>query len=678
MRLFERIILIIVLCHFSITLAAESDSIHFYISPDGNDNWSGQLVSPKPDTSDGPFATIQRARDAIRELKLAGEFDAPVTVFLRSGYYFLTEPLFFEPQDSGETSQKITYRAYPGEQPVISGGHRLENWEHVRNNRWKCQVPWVSQDRIFQQLFINDERRFRARTPNEGYYRVRENIGLPPNASYNTPQDKFKFFPGDIIAGWRNLNDVEIVVLHFWVDTHLPIDSVDIENQIVRFSKKSRRRFTDDFSQNGARYYVDNVYAGMDQDGEWYLEQDTGMLTYLAKEEENLNQAEVFAPDADQLFIVQGQPGGPFVQNLRFEGLTFKHTDWQLPPDDAGDHQAADTVPAALHFIGSRNINVTNCRFENMGTCAAEVIDGCRHIRITHNKIKDLAGGGIKISGGRAGSDSVLHTNHITVADNTIGELGRLFHSSVGILLRHASDNNISHNEIYDLYYTGISVGWEWGYKPSAAYNNHITYNHIHHVGQDLLSDMGGVYLLGISPGTVVRNNLIHDISSHGYGGWGIYTDEGSTDILIEDNVVYNTKSAGFHQHYGRENVIQNNIFAFGQTAQVMRTRAEDHLSFTFRRNIVYWKDAPLLGKNWQGSGYKMDYNLYYRTDNKPVTFNGMSFAEWQKRGQDIHSKIADPLFKDPQSYNFELLPESPAFDLGFDLIDLTTVGPRE
>ncbi len=130
--------------------------------------------------------------------------------------------------------------------------------------------------------------------------------------------------------------------------------------------------------------------------------------------------------------------------------------------------------------------------------------------------------------------------------------------------MRHAAGNRIAHNHIHDLFYSGISVGWSWGYGESVARDNAIAHNHVHDVGQGLLSDLGGIYLLGVSAGTTVRNNLVHDVRRYHYGGWGIYPDEGTSHVVIEDNVCYDTDSQALHQHYGRENLVRNNIFAWG------------------------------------------------------------------------------------------------------------------
>jgi parallel beta-helix repeat protein len=244
-----------------------------------------------------------------------------------------------------------------------------------------------------------------------------------------------------------------------------------------------------------------------------------------------------------------------------------------------------------------------------------------------------------------------------------------------------SADNRIAHNHIHDTYYSAISVGWTWGYGKTNARGNVIEYNLCHDLGRGLLSDMGGIYTLGVQPGTIIRHNVFHDVTSYDYGGWGIYPDEGSSHLLIEDNVVYNTKSGGFHQHYGEDNTVRNNVFAlaFGDQGQVIRTRREDHVSFTFEGNIVYWEHGPLLGSNWEGDDtYKIDRNLYWKKGGGTFDLAGASLEDWRKRGHDAHSVIADPLFIAPERGNFRLKPNSPAAQIGFKPIDTSRVGPRK
>ena len=147
--------------------------------------------------------------------------------------------------------------------------------------------------------------------------------------------------------------------------------------------------------------------------------------------------------------------------------------------------------------------------------------------------------------------------------------------------------------------------------------------------------------------------------------------------MLIENNIVYNCKSAGFHQHYGRENIVRNTIWAFNRENELMRTRVEPHISFIFERNIVYFNQGRLLGSNWSGGQYTMRGNLYYDTRGKDIRFAGQSFDEWQAAGKDKGSIIADPLSVNASNFDFRLTPNLPALKLGFQPIDMSTVGPR-
>jgi hypothetical protein len=186
---------------------------------------------------------------------------------------------------------------------------------------------------------------------------------------------------------------------------------------------------------------------------------------------------------------------------------------------------------------------------------------------------------------------------------------------------------------------------------------------------------MAGVYTLGVSPGT-----RIHDIVcySRGYGGWGLYTDEGSSDIVMENNLVYRAYSGSFHQHYGRENRIRNNIFACATEGQIQRTRSEPHIPLFFEHNIVYWTNkSQVLGNYWDNQA-RFDYNLYWNPAGKPIRFfdNATSYQQWQEQfGQDQHSLVADPLFVAPEKDDFRLKDRSPALDIGFKPFDSSKAG---
>jgi hypothetical protein len=260
-----------------------------------------------------------------------------------------------------------------------------------------------------------------------------------------------------------------------------------------------------------------------------------------------------------------------------------------------------------------------------------------------------------------------------------------MFHSAVGVWIGQSSDNIIRHNDIGDLFYTGISIGWTWGYGKSLAGGNRVELNEVHHIGVKsdgdgpILSDMGGIYTLGKQPGTVILNNRWHDIAGLRYGGWGIYFDEGSSGIVAASNVVWRTTHGGFHQHYGETNIVFNNIFAFGRDAQLQRTRAEPHTSFSFETNIVYFDSGNLLAGDWSGGQFEMDGNVYFdaRAGAGPNTlrFGSDTLDQWRARGHDQNSIVADPLLVVTRENYVQLQTNSPAFKMGFHPIDTSQAG---
>lgn len=664
----------------------------FYVAPNGNDAWSGRRARADRAKGDGPFATLQRARDAVREVKRAhgGRLSQPVTVLVRGGTYRLTEPLVFTPEDSGTPACPVTYAAYRDERPVISGGRRITGWKPITlhgRQLWTVDLPEVRTGNwYFHQLWVNGQCRPRARHPNHGFFRI---TGLPdvtPQTPWDQGQNRFQFAPGEgagapPLRAWENLEDVDVIVLHLWVDVRLAVSRVDEARRVVTFTHSSSRRLTEGGAP--ARYYVENALELLDAPGEWYLNRKTGTLYYLPLPGEELSRAEdngrlpVIAPALPQLVRLDGRPeAGQFVEHLAFRGLTFTHAEWWLPRDDPGDYQAASAVPGAIDGDGVSHCAFEDCTIAHVSQYAIQLARGCRNNAIQACRLFDLGAGGVKIGEPVIRDDPAQQTGDNEITDNEIHAGGRTFHQAVGIWIGQSFGNRIAHNEIHDLYYTGISVGWTWGYGKTLARDNRIEANDVHHLGQGWLSDLGGIYTLGIQPGTVIRGNRFHDIAGYSYGGWGIYFDEGSSQIVAENNLVYRTTHGGFHQHYGRENVVRNNLFALGRDAQIQRSAVEPHRSFTFERNVVYWREGKLLAGSWEGD-VALDHNLYGHAGGGEIRFGDLTWEQWRAQGRDLHSRIAGPLLVDPSKEDFRLQPGSPAWALGFEPLDLSGVGPR-
>jgi hypothetical protein len=619
-----------------------------YISPAGSDAASGMI--------DAPFASLPAALRAARK-RPAGE---PCTIWLRAGTYELAEPVVLTPEDSG-----LAIAAYRRERPVLSGGRRISGWKSV-GGVWETEVK----DWYFRSLFVNGRRAVPARTPNVGsFFRMQgERLSDKPV--------QFKFARGDIQPHWLEEPDSTVVGFEKWTDFRQHIRALGTNDNVVRLSGNAAAHTR----ESGARYFVENTADSLDAAGEWRLDRATGILRYRPLPGEHISEAEVTAPRLSELFVLKGDLAGKKpIRGVVLRGVTFSHTDWVMPNEGYTDSQAAVHVPGDLRAEATVDCVIENCVFEHLGGYAIEFGAACQRNRVVGNTIRDIAAGGIRLGVTNEKNPDAFAANHShLIIDNHLHALGRVNAPAVGVLILQSGTNRVAHNHIHDLYYTAISVGWNWGYQETPCRENIIEFNHMHDIGQGMLSDMGAVYTLGIQHGTVVRNNLIHDVNSFTYGGWGLYPDEGSSSIVWENNIVYRTKSAGFHQHYGRENIVRNNIFAFGKEHQIMRTREEAHISFIFTNNIVYFDSGTLLGSNWKNEKFMMENNIYFDTrKDAEIKFAGASLEQWRGRGHDTNSLIADPLFVAPGKADFRLKKGSPALKRGFRPIDPLDAGVR-
>ena len=319
-----------------------------------------------------------------------------------------------------------------------------------------------------------------------------------------------------------------------------------------------------------------------------------------------------------------------------------------------------------------------NCTFAHIGDYALEVQNGVSHLTVKHCTMTDLGAGGITIYGVNAVPATAEVNHDLIIEDNYIGGYGRIHANGVGIVLRYACDSSLSHNEICDGFYSGISVGWSWGYNPHATNNILVEKNHIYNIGQYMLSDMGGIYTLGLQPGTVLRGNLIHGVYSRTDKAWGLYTDEGSTDIVIENNIAYDVKSEAFHQHYGKDNIVRNNILAFGRDGIVMVSRLEEHNAITLTNNILLSDGAPIYLQHPDNMNMTDDSNLVWNMAGDVFcSSEKLTVADMKARGLFNNVLVADPGFADPKNGDFTLPDDSPAYDIGFRPIDMSDVGIR-
>jgi hypothetical protein len=410
---------------------------------------------------------VGRARDAIRALKreAGGTLSSPVTVAIRSGHYALAAPLELTPEDSGTEQARITYAAYGEETPVLSGGREIGGWtEGTVNDQpcWVVELPEVREGKwSFHELWVDGQRRPRARHPNEGLLVIESVPGADLSTDVFKGQDRFVFAPGDFRAR-ENLEDVDVVVLHYWIGERLAVWGLDAPARTVRFVRPARMRL---FESHGAgspraRYYVENARELLDAPGEWYLDRKAGRLSYQPRPGESIAGFRAIAPALPQLLRLEGRPeAGQFVEHVTFRGLTFAHSEWWPARDDPVGEQAAVRVPGAIRGEGVRACRFEACTVAHVGNYAIELGRGCSRNVVARCQLHDLAAGGVKLGEPTIRPEGPQRSSGNVVEDCHIHDGGHAFHQAVGVWVGQSPDNRVAHNHIHDLDYTGISVG---------------------------------------------------------------------------------------------------------------------------------------------------------------------------------------------------------------------------
>ena len=624
----------------------------------------------------GRISTPQAARDAAR---LATK---PVRIVVEDGVYPLTESIMLGKDDS-----QVTWTA---KNAIFMAGKPITGWQKAGGGLWKAALPDKAMK--FEQLWINGRRVTLARSPNKGYFHITEAVGagvfadLKENMNFHAfsiaqeQYDVLKSIPK------AEREDVLLTVTHAWAVGQCRIKNLNDDVLAVQIKGRARYPFVE--FEPDQRWWAENYRAALDAPGEWFLDKAKGELLYFPLPGEDMTKAEVIAPVVDKFLVIKG------ASDVRFEGITFQYSNHLYPTDGLHDMQAAMTSDGCIVIEDSHAIHFENCEIAHTGLHGILFKNGCSDSSVQHSHLHDLGGGGVYVGETNRPSDERVN-HHISIDDCIIQHGGRLHPSACGVVFTHTQHCAVTHCDIGDFFYTGISAGWNWGYGDTASRETLVENNHIHHLGWAYLSDMGGYYGLGTSPGTVLRGNHVHHIVSHRYGGWGLYNDEGSADTLMENNLVHDTWNAGFHQHYGYFNTVRNNIFAFGHTAQIQASRNEPRLRFRYTNNIVVWDPAsPLLDGgegNWKffdkpERGDPRDSlvfrnNLYWPTDGKKpakLTKDFYTWDEWRKLGRDSGTIFADPMFEDIANRDFRLKPGSPADKIGFKPWDLTLAGVRK
>ena len=559
--------------------ANTSDQINFYVASDGKDS--------NPGTATSPFATLSRARAAVRK-HVSNGLTNNVLVLIRGGTYLQNETLTFGPADSGTEKYSITYAAVPGEKVVLSGGRKITGWRKGPTEIWTAEVPEVKAGGwYFRQLFINEKRATRARTPKSNdkipWWSIKTSAAtLESPPAENVPIPITLTGP---IKAYKNPADVELVYIANNEEGRKRLGSINEKDQTLTLAPPNRwnsRKFLNDWSLSlpaaGKACYLENALEMLDQPGEWYLDRQTGVLSYWPRQGEDLTRDEVIAPVLQKTMLaIVGTHEQP-VMNLRFKGIHAQYVDWPLPPwgymplfccnlqtgtDSKPGHRPMD---ATIEYEFARSCNFTDGGIAHVGGIGLCLRNGTANNHIEGNEICDLGGGGLAAgyansAGGyfyAAPPPGQDEYKGYRISNNYIHHCGMDYYGAVGVLMCATRDAVVSHNLIHDTTYFGIGVAGSQDPKVLFAQNNVFEYNHIFNA-MKVTIDGAALYVTFAQAdrGCLVRGNLIHDTQGNRYAtqgntsfgehppSAGIYLDGNSSGGHYENNVVYRNFAAG-------------------------------------------------------------------------------------------------------------------------------------
>ncbi len=688
----------------------------FYVSKDGNDAWSGKI--PSPSSSDGPFATLERARDEIRKLKNGKEVNIPFTVYVRDGTYTIEKTFLLESEDSGTEDYPITYQSYENEKPVLTGSKTVAEFKPYKGEILQCDLKKNNFDKIiFKQIFFCNKRQIIARYPNLD---VKDPHGgvWAYIASVDTGGVKDHFIcTDDVIKKWTNLEQSEICIFpgYDWAWNIIPIKSANQEKSEIILTKNASYNL-----RIGDRYYVRNLFEELDSPGEWYVDRKNSVLYFWPTSD--IEKGEVRIPVTGTIINIKKS------KNIIFRGFTIENCD-----EDA------------ILIQDCLNCNITKSIIKNCGGWGIK-IEGGKKSGANGNDIFQTGGGGISVDGG---DRKTLEQAENYAVNNYVHHTGIInkWYFSTAISCRGVG-NLVAHNLVHDTPYTGIDFSG----------NEHIIeFNHVHHTNLEQC-DGGCLYSCTFDwtqRGNTIRYNRIHNSGGFGKTGgikdgkftytyprftWGIYLDAPNSGHYVYGNIIWNTPFAAMDNHGGRDNVFENNIlidctpfsplclspsFAYWPTicnklkdncypyspylklypdlADYLNTKPESMTGLKFIRNIVYYTEekSKSIKKNSKGEQIIYHYNTYREDFSKnefdfntiycpsdiqlkvKFSYEGegsklLTWKDWKNLNVDKESIISDPLFIDIKNHNFRLKDESPALKLGFKQIPLDKIGLYE
>jgi centrosomal CEP192-like protein len=703
-----------------------SSTVLLYVATNGSDSWSGTLDAPNQGVTDGPFATLDHARSAIQALDKTGL--TQIAVQVRAGTYYLPATVQFTGADSGTASVPIVYQNYPGESPVFSGGSRVTGWTNTGGNTWTVTLPAATQvfESLFYNGARRLRPRINGYLGGTPY--LRSHTYYAPTQSNNCSIqvtallpgnswecfDRFTYTSADPLSStWKNLKpaagnpcgqpagsgapagDVELLDFEQFSTTIMRVACVDTTNHIVYLTGPTAmpaNHYTEVGYIEGHRYIVENVQDALMLPGQWFLDRSVSPmnLSYLANAGENPNTDTVIVPQLTQLIIASN------LQYVDFEGLTFEHDRFVVPAAGYTSGELEPNWTSALSFQNSQHllfdgikvtqtsgngIEIIACTSANSPTWCVSTSRTAvtSNVTIQNSAFYDIGVAGIRIGEpGTAADNDANVPQSIVVQNNVVSGYGRTLPSAFGIGQGLGHDNLISHNDVFDGYHCAISVTENLAQSPTGhgSFNNTVSFNHVHDLLQGIMNDGGAIRIedgnqFHVATGNRVLNNRIHDVSdasimdSDGYGGHGIYLDNDSGLVDVENNLVYRVSDATIYTPHGPQfsasaSTVKNNIFAFARLAMVRNgtpfdptVPAQPNQEFVLSNNIFLFdrttaSTSPYLTTTQNGPFHVQSGCMY------SVGFPATPYTQFQSYASNLYWRLDGGFASDTKGFEIQ------------------------
>jgi len=679
----------------------------YYVSPAGSDT--------NPGTQNKPFRTIDKARDAVRQL-IATKIIDDVTVYLRDGKYFTDHTICFDERDSGRDGHKVSYKAYPDEKPVIYGGKPVVGWQHWKDSIYRVPVPKGIR---FFRLFENGRSAVMARYPNagSGYGAGLKRIN---NTTVKAPPHWEEYdFSDAQVYGWMGGN---------WFAELRKVNAYDRSTGLLSIDKGSQM-----FGGLNSRIFIQGVPELLDQEGEWCLKPQEGYLYYwprCLKYDNEIDQQLIVIPTVKRILNIQGTTKESRVSHLTFEGITFIGSDftdnWRIFTRAEGDGSMPESLREGLIYIeNADNITIRFCKIIGAGHSAVYINQSSQNDTVYGCWIEDAGFCGVYMNGYvigtgpfKSAAESYVNKGH-TISNNFIYDCGKFIGGGCGVQFYQSGDNIITHNVIAQMPRYGISYkGQRFGVLPKQMYgtkvtfNNHydflhsrnnvIAYNDIFNVCRDSF-DFGAIEAWGPGRDNVWCGNAIHDIEQAvNWDGWahGLFTDDACHYHTLKNNIIYELKggtATGAVMVKSGEQKVINNIIADNVIGRTLTMEPYFEPAFNMIvSNNIFFGETPTYAtgkksfKQWVAypngekgfpAAFVKDLPVFKEVDHNLFWPKSSDMEKYHSFGWDKNSLTANPLFdkQNPQwdvTYrDYKLKKDSPALSHGFKQIDVDSIG---